>query len=104
MNVPLKPPTSSGPLHPFQRSAEIIEHTLACMTRQSAREFGSVATSGTITRVFKNAAVAHNPPSRATGTGAIARVQSRGTFGPAVGQSFCPAESINRIVVTDGEI
>jgi hypothetical protein len=39
-------------------------------------QFGSVATSGTTTRSFKNAAVPHKPDSKATGNGVIGEIHS----------------------------
>src|SRR5215831_9510224 len=77
---------------------------LRASPRYSSRQMDSLATSGTITRAFKKAAVPHKPVSAATGKGVIARSQSLGTFGPAVGHSLFPSGSINRIVVNRGEI
>jgi len=59
-------------------------------TRDALRKasVARVATSSTMTGVFRHAAVPHRPISGATGKGEIARIQSGEIFGPAFGQSF----------------
>ena len=54
--------------------------------------------SGTMTGVFKQAAVPHRPTSGATGSGAIARIHSFGAAGDGAAAYFDTAEALGFLV------
>src|SRR5260370_27234006 len=61
--------------------------SVSARSRYASSQIGSFATSGTMTRVLRAAAVLHRPASGSTSTELIARVHSSGTFGPSVDSS-----------------